>query len=115
MEEQQKQKKSDPRQLPGNMLDSLDLLASGMCIFEVLFTSGCDYGNNLKKMRGVLVKKKIDRGDFPSSTWKIMVYLIIEDSRRFFSFEVPYDVLLEGSNPYSVDQPESELGEKKGN
>ena len=103
------------------MLHSLELLASGMCVFEVVFTAECEYGENLKKMRNVLgkkkmrdvlVKKKIYRGDFPPSIWKIMVYRIIEDSQRFFSFEVPYDVLVEGSDPYSVDQPESELGEK---
>jgi hypothetical protein len=61
-------------------------------------------------MRDVLVKKKSDRDLFPPLTWKIMVYRIIEDSRRFFSFEVPYDMLVDGSDPYSVDHPESELG-----
>ena len=65
VEEQQKQKKSDPRQPPSNMLDSLELLASGMCLFEVLFTSKCEYSEKFKKMRDVLVKKKSDRGDFP--------------------------------------------------
>ena len=93
------------------MPDSLELLTSGMCLFEVLFTTRCDYGKNVKKMRDVLVKKKSGRGDFPPSTWKITIYRIIEDSRRFFSFEVPYEVLGDGSDPYSVDHPESELGE----